>query len=172
MTVGEVARELSAICSTRLVPAREGRNVLNSDYSTVLFTEDTNYRVLYSAAKVTKEKETVSGDSYACRDEEGQLVMCLSDGMGSGLAASRESEAVVELLEEFITSGFTRETAAKMINSALVLQRSGGMFSTVDICELNLYTGAVSYTHLDVYKRQIFRLRPFSIPAPSFYTQL
>lgn len=81
VTVGEVARELSAICSTRLVPAREGRNVLNSDYSTVLFTEDTNYRVLYSAAKVTKEKETVSGDSYACRDEEGQLVMCLSDGM-------------------------------------------------------------------------------------------
>ena len=32
VTVGEVARELSAICSTRLVPAREGRNVLNSDY--------------------------------------------------------------------------------------------------------------------------------------------
>ena len=145
VTVGEVARELSAICSTRLVSAREGRNVLNSDYSTVLFTEDTNYRVLYSAAKVTKEKETVSGDSYACRDEEGQLVMCLSDGMGSGLAASRESEAVVELLEEFITSGFTRETAAKMINSALVLQRSGGMFSTVDICELNLYTGVCSF---------------------------
>ena len=32
-----------------------------------------------------------------------------------------------------------------MINSALVLQRSGGMFSTVDICELNLYTGVCSF---------------------------
>ncbi len=145
VTVGEIARQLSAICDTRLIAAKEGRNVLNSDYTTVFFTEDTNYRVLYSAAKVTKDKETVSGDSYTCCDEDGQLVMCLSDGMGSGLAASRESEAVVELLEEFITSGFSRETAAKMINSALVLQRSDGMFSTVDLCSLDLYTGVCSF---------------------------
>ena len=145
VTVGEVARKLSEIYGTRLVPARENRNVLNSEYSTVLFTEDTNYRVLYSAAKITKEKETVSGDSYACCDGDGRLVMCLSDGMGSGLDANRESEAVVELLEEFITSGFSKETAAKMINSALVLQRSDGMFSTVDVCSLDLYTGVCNF---------------------------
>ena len=145
VTVGEVARRLSELYKTRLVAARENRNILNSEYTTVLFTEDTNYRVLYSAAKITKEKETVSGDSYACCDENGRLIMCLSDGMGSGIAASRESEAVVELLEEFITSGFSKETAAKMINSALVLQRSDGMFSTVDICSLDLYTGMCGF---------------------------
>ena len=145
VTVGEVARRLSDLYKVRLVAARENRSVLNSEYTTVLFTEDTNYRVLYSAAKITKEKETVSGDSYTCCDEDGHLVMCLSDGMGSGIAASRESEAVVELLEEFITSGFSKETAARMINSALVLQRSDGMFSTVDICSLDLYTGMCGF---------------------------
>ncbi len=145
VTVGEVARRLSEICGTRLVASGENRSVLNSEYATVLFTEDVNYRVLYSAARITKEKETVSGDSYACCDEDGHLVMCLSDGMGSGPAASRESEAVVELLEEFITSGFSKETAARMINSALVLQRSDGMFSTVDICSLDLYTGMCGF---------------------------
>ena len=145
VTVGEVARKLSEVYDTRLVPARENRNVLNSEYTTVLFTEDTNYRVLYGAARITREKETVSGDSYACCGGDGQLVMCLSDGMGSGLAANRESEAVVELLEEFISSGFSKETAAKMINSALVLQRSDGMFSTVDVCSLDLYTGVCNF---------------------------
>src|SRR5699024_3168758 len=45
----------------------------------------------------------------------------------------------------FITSGFSRETAARMINSALVLQRGDGRFSTVDICSLDLYTGVCSF---------------------------
>ena len=71
--------------------------------------------------------------------------MCLSDGMGSGLEACQESEAVVEILEQFLTTGFSRETAARMLNSALVLQRRDGMYSTVDICALNLYTGVCEF---------------------------
>ena len=111
----------------------------------MLFTEDVNYKVLYGVARITKEEEMVSGDNYACACENGQFVICLSDGMGSGLEASRESETVVDLLEQFITSGFSRETAARMINSALVLQRGDGRFSTVDICSLDLYTGVCSF---------------------------
>ena len=34
--------------------------------------------------------------------------MCLSDGMGSGMDACRESEIVVELLEQFLDSGFSQ----------------------------------------------------------------
>lgn len=71
--------------------------------------------------------------------------MCLSDGMGSGMEACRESEIVVELLEQFLDSGFSQETAAKMVNSALVLKRQDGMFSTVDICAVDLYTGICSF---------------------------
>ena len=81
-----------------------------------------------------------------CRQEDGgRFVMCLSDGMGSGMEACRESESVVELLEQFLDSGFSQETAAKMVNSALVLKRQDGMFSTVDICAVDLYTGICSF---------------------------
>lgn len=41
-----------------------------------------------------------------------------SDGMGSGMDACRESEIVVELLEQFMESGFSQEAAARMVNSA------------------------------------------------------
>ena len=71
--------------------------------------------------------------------------MCLSDGMGSGMEASKESETVVELLEQFVTSGFSRETAVRMVNSALILQRKGGMFSSLDVCSLDLYTGICEF---------------------------
>mgnify|MGYP000777897555 FL=1 len=108
--------------------------------------EDVSYQVLYGVAKLTKEMEKVSGDNYICRQEEaGRFVMCLSDGMGSGVEACRESEEVVELLEQFLESGFTQETAAKMVNSALVMKGQEGIFSTVDICAVDLYTGICNF---------------------------
>ncbi len=145
MTMKEVARQLSQACGCTMVPAKDSRNVLNSEIKTVLFTEDVTYKVLYGVAKVTRERETVSGDNYACACSEDQFVMCLSDGMGSGPDASKESETVVELLEQFVMSGFSRETAARMVNSALVLQRKDGMFSSVDVCSLDLYTGVCEF---------------------------
>ncbi|MBS6195428.1 MAG: SpoIIE family protein phosphatase [Clostridiales bacterium] len=145
MTMREVARQLSQVCGCRMVPSKESRAVLNSELRTVLFTEEVNYKVLYGVARVTKERETVSGDNYACACTDEQFVMCLSDGMGSGVEACRESETVVELLEQFVTSGFSRETAARMVNSALVLQRKNGMFSSVDVCSLDLYTGICEF---------------------------
>lgn len=145
IAVSEVASILSEMYDRRLVPARDSRAIVNSDVRTVLFVEDTNYKVLYGVAKVTKENETVSGDNYVCTQGEEQFVMCLSDGMGSGLEACQESEAVVEILEQFLTTGFSRETAARMLNSALVLRRRDGMYSTVDICALNLYTGVCEF---------------------------
>ena len=65
----------------------------------------------------------------------------MSDGMGSGIDAAKESGMVVELLEQFLESGFSDETAAKLVNSALVLKRKDDMFSTVDLCTIDLYTG-------------------------------
>ena len=84
---------------------------------------------------------TISAD----RKDGGKFVMCLSDGMGSGMDACRESEIVVELLEQFLESGFTQEAAARMVNSALVLKGQEGMFSTVDICAVDLYTGICEF---------------------------
>lgn len=145
ITMREIAKHLSGICGCNMVPSRESRAVLNGELKTVLFTEDVNYKVLYGVARMTSDRETVSGDNYACAATDEQFMMCLSDGMGSGVEASRESETVVELLEEFVTSGFSRETAAKMVNSALILQRKDGMFSTLDLCSLDLYSGMCEF---------------------------
>lgn len=138
----EVAQTLSEICGCTMTSSKEGRCVVNGEYHTVQFLEDFSYHVLHGVAKITREEELVSGDNYSCREEEnGQFVMCLSDGMGSGAEASRESEIVVELLEQFLDSGFTETTAARMVNSALVLKRQDGSFSTMDVCAVDLYSG-------------------------------
>lgn len=126
--------------------ASGGRRIVNGEYHTVHFVEDVSYQILYGVARLTREKEKVSGDNYICRQEDaGKFVMCLSDGMGSGMEACRESEEVVDLLEQFLESGFSQETAAKMVNAALVLKGQEGMFSTMDICAVDLYTGIAAF---------------------------
>ena len=100
ISVNEVAQLLSQEFGTPMAAAGGGRRIVNGEYHTVHFVEDVSYQVLYGVAKLTKEMEKVSGDNYICRQEEaGRFVMCLSDGMGSGVEACRESEEVVELLE-------------------------------------------------------------------------
>ena len=84
----------------------------------------------------------MSGDSFSMfRSENGQMIMSLSDGMGSGTCACRESETVIELLEQFLHAGFSKETAVHMIHSTMMLQNNNQMFSTVDLCMVDLYTG-------------------------------
>ena len=144
--VSEAAQVLSDICRGSMVPAAGSRCMLNGEMRTIHFVEDVSYRILYGSAKMTKDEERVSGDSFVCHWEEpGKFIMCLSDGMGSGIEASRESEMVVELLEQFLESGFSEETAVKMVNSSLLFKGSQDTFSTVDICVLDLYSGVGSF---------------------------
>ena len=146
VSMTEIAQLLSKYCEISMVPVNGSRCIVNGEYHTVHFAEDVSYQVLYGTARLTREEEKVSGDNYICRQEDGgRFVMCLSDGMGSGMEACRESETVVELLEQFMESGFSQETAAKMVNSALVLKGEEGMFSTVDICAVDLYTGICNF---------------------------
>ena len=68
--------------------------------------------------------------------------------MGSGGYASKESELVVDLLQKFVEAGFPKETAIKMMNSAMVLQGEDNSFSTFDLAEINLYTGDLELTKI------------------------
>lgn len=144
--VKEAAHILSKITGKKFVPVPESRSILHEKECVVRFMEDVNFRVLYGVAKVAKDSSMISGDNYGCISErEGEYVLCLADGMGSGASANTESEKVVDLLEQFLDSGFSKETAAKMINSAMVLRKNGDMFSTVDVCTINLYTGVCEF---------------------------
>lgn len=96
-------------------------------------------------ARMTREGELVSGDNFAFwQGDCGQVVMSLADGMGSGVEACRESEKVIELLEKFLDAGFSQDTAVRMINSSMVLQDHRRMFSTIDLCMVDLYNGKCS----------------------------
>ena len=109
VSVTDVSQVLSEICESPMTSSAGSRCIVNGEFHTVHFVEDVSYQMLYGISRLTREEEKVSGDNYICRQEDGgKFVMCLSDGMGSGMDACRESEIVVELLEQFLESGFTQ----------------------------------------------------------------
>ena len=71
--------------------------------------------------------------------------MILSDGMGSGEDAERESESVLQLLEKMLSAGFREETAIRLINSVLALRAEQNTFATLDISRINLYGGTCEF---------------------------
>ena len=122
------------------------RGYLSEQDTTFSFREQPEYYCITGVARMVKEEQKVSGDSFSFfYEDEGELAMILSDGMGSGEAAEKESEAVLGLLEQMLSAGFKEETAIRLINSVLALRAEQNMFATLDISRINLYGGTCEF---------------------------
>ncbi len=142
LTVEDASEILSVLFGRRFLPEKDSLFFLPKEYETIIFEEEANYNVLMGVAKATRENETVSGDTYSfIENGNGRVIMALSDGMGSGEKAMADSETVIDLLEKLIEAGFSKEAAAEMINGVLVARSEEENMSTLDLCDINLYTG-------------------------------
>ncbi len=122
--------------------AADAKTFISKEAADFLLYEDTRYRNVDGIARVNKDGARISGDNFSfLKLEGGELLLGLSDGMGSGSAACRESEMVLDLMERFLEAGFSVETAIRMMNSAMVMKGENDLYSTMDLCRINLYDG-------------------------------
>lgn len=102
------------------------------------------YRV--SAGVAQLGKEAVCGDSFTIATlKENKELIALSDGMGVGQEACKQSQSAVRMLETLFDAGFDKEVALNTINSTLLLKSSRENFATLDITMVDLYTGEVDF---------------------------
>lgn len=142
----DVADYISAAMNVRLHAAKSTPVYLTSEWNTYYFLEEPRFQFLTGAAKAVKETEKVSGDNHSFYEGiDGRLTVLMSDGMGSGEKACRDSARVIELTERFLEAGFGKETAIQMINGALAVSGQEENMSTLDVCDLNLYTGECEF---------------------------
>lgn len=134
--------------------------------------EEEKFRVTTGVAKAAKNNEEVSGDSYTfLSNGDGKYIVALSDGMGSGQRASNQSKATMNLLEQFMESGFDKDTTIKLINSILVLKSSEDSFATIDLSVIDLYEADVEFVKIGAVPTYIKRdkrvevVKSASLPA-------
>jgi len=76
-----------------------------------------------------------NGDSrIALRLCDGRSLLALSDGMGSGEMAGRESADTLRLIARFLQAGVEPASAIDAINELMLLRSGEDMYSTVDLC--------------------------------------
>ena len=122
--------------------------------------EEPPYHLLTGFAKAVKETEKVSGDSYSFFESDtGRILMLLSDGVGSGEEAHRESSRVIEMMERLLEAGFGKEPAVQMVNGAMAAAGQEQVMSTLDICDIDLYTGTCEFVKVGAASTYIKRGR-------------
>ncbi len=146
ITKRDVAAVLYKVLGRRFQGVGETKNVIGREYETILFSQDTNFKTLTGMAKVAKSGERISGDNFSFLElGTGELLMVLSDGMGSGESAFADSANLIEVLEDLLEVGFQKDSAIRMLNSFFVLSFEGKSFTTLDITSINLYTGECEF---------------------------
>ncbi|WP_347559719.1 SpoIIE family protein phosphatase [Clostridium sp. AM58-1XD] len=129
--------------------AKDSKSIITRQFFTFHFLEEGSYRMAYGAATAARAGEIVSGDSYSFTGNvPGQVIISLSDGMGSGQTASEESERVVDLVSQLMETGFSARAALKMVNTVLLLSGAEQHPATIDLACIDLHTGVLEMMKL------------------------
>ncbi len=172
------------ICKTQVLPIVKkivGRQMVQQQpdvchmtggVCTMTFLEEPMYALTVATACAAAERGKPCGDAATyLENDKGIAMMAISDGMGMGERAFAESKAAMELLEQFAEAGFPKETAVKLINSALLLRRAEENYATLDICSVDLYDGYAEFIKLGAVAsficrgKRVISMHTHSLPA-------
>lgn len=159
VTIKEVLGHLDSCSSYQWISHEGNRNIVGREKATYVFVQKPKIMCSYGVAKMVQAGQEISGDSFrAGRCDGCRFVMALSDGMGSGPQANRESETVVDMFFRFVEAGFSIEVALRLMNAAMIFGADAERFSTLDACLVDEYTGIVDFykvgAHVSFVKRK------------------
>ena len=134
---------LSAVVGVRLCQIGE----LEEGCCRLSLLEAEPLAVSVGIAAMKKRGEKVSGDKGTYfKTDSGVLCVILSDGMGTGSDAARDSDQAVAILEKFLRSGIDPAISMKILNSVMLLKSAENWgYATIDLMCVNLFTGDTSF---------------------------
>ena len=105
------------------------------------FSEKPNYRLSIGFAQHSAEG-TLCGDTVKIiNDNKGHSILIISDGMGKGSRAALDGAMGAGLISKLLNVGFGFDSALKVVNSALLVKSNDESLATLDIANIDLFTG-------------------------------
>lgn len=122
------------------------------------------FQIKTAVATIAQEGKKICGDSVRITPlNRGKVSLLLSDGMGSGNSAAKESRLTVNSLSRLLQQDFDVDVAVKTVNSLLLLQSQGDKFATVDMTILDKYTGEAEFLKIASAPSFVKRVREVKI---------
>ncbi|MBR1816184.1 MAG: SpoIIE family protein phosphatase [Lachnospiraceae bacterium] len=120
----------------------ESRMIVSKNYEMLCMNEKPDYKCFTAVRRLSMYEDEVSGDNFYIGDiKSGQKLILIADGMGNGEQAARDSNQLIDSLEELLSAGFDKDMSIRVVNSYLANKNRGESFSTLDMLILDLYTG-------------------------------
>lgn len=111
----------------------------------IAMTEKPQFTVNMSSIQLHCKGERLCGDAFETfTDGTGRWYVVLSDGMGSGGRAAVDGAMASGLTSRLIQAGFGPDSVLRMVNSALMVKSGDESLSTLDVLELDLFTGKIT----------------------------
>ncbi len=120
----------------------------------------------------------IAGGKGLCGDSvnyfqgaSGNMIAVISDGMGTGGRAAVDSNMAVSILKKLVVAGLSFDSSLSVINSALMVKSEDESLATLDVTDINLYSGKATFfkagAPLTLVRRagRIIRRESPSLPA-------
>lgn len=142
MDIKEIHRAVASVCGRRFERPRES---LEEDRYRIVMSELSVYDVDIGSSQHTARDGDLCGDSfdYFLRGD-GTFTALISDGMGTGGAAAVDANMSVNIMGRLLKAGFSEDSALCVVNSSLMVKSSDETTATLDVLNVNLFTGKVS----------------------------
>lgn len=166
----KLKKAVCAAVGVRLSPPQYTRGKSLDD---IIMRELAPLRASFGASVKRRCGSDISGDSgsFFC-PENGFVALLLSDGMGTGKLAAKESAINVTLLESLLKSGIAPQNALNTLHGALSLRNEYTMgFATLDLMYADMFDGECEFYKLGGAPtyikrgRHIRRITSSSLPA-------
>ena len=130
--------EIGKICSRYFEKGR----ITNFKNETMLsFFERPNFKLSIGFAQYSAEGKLCGDTVKIINDNKGHCILIISDGMGRGSRAALDGAMGAGLIAKLINAGFGFDSALKVVNSALLVKSNDESLATLDIANIDLFTG-------------------------------
>lgn len=133
-----LCQEIGRICSRYF---EKGRITNFKDESMLSFFERPSYKLSVGFCQHSAEGELCGDTVKVINDNKGHTILIISDGMGKGSRAALDGAMGAGLLSRLINAGFGFDSALKVVNSALLVKSNDESLATLDIANIDLFTG-------------------------------
>lgn len=120
----------------------DGAKITNFKNDTMLsFFERPSYALEIGFAQHSAEGALCGDTVKIINDSKGHSILIISDGMGKGNRAALDGAMGAGLLSRLLNAGFGFDSALKVVNSALLVKSNDESLATLDIANIDLFTG-------------------------------
>ena len=138
--VAKQLRGVSKVIDSVQEQIKEKATISDNDIKTL----GVGYKLEYAISKKKKDGSNLSGDNTIYTElKDGNVLVGISDGMGSGESASNSSKKVLELLEKYLNTGLEKSVAIDLINSYMLVGINNENYCTLDAAIFNKDIGSI-----------------------------